>query len=82
MLRDLLWSEGQWIKCKRVRTVMARMGIDALSYKPNVTSDIGARVYPNLLRHQEPPDATRSGRLANILTTDYCIEMVHKALAR
>ena len=58
MLRDLLRREGHRIGRKRVRTVMARMGIEALYRKPNTSQRHPAhRVYPYLLRHLE---STRS----------------------
>ncbi len=51
MLRDLLRREGYTIGRKRVRTVMARMGIDALYRKPNTSRPHPAHpVYPYLLR--------------------------------
>ena len=54
MLRDLLRREGHRIGRKRVRTVMARMGIEALYRKPNTSQRHPAhRVYPYLLRHLE-----------------------------
>jgi putative transposase len=111
MLRDLLRREGHTIGRKRVRTVMARMGLDALYRKPTTSQRHPAhRVYPYLLRHLE---ITRSNhvwaadityipmkrgfvylvaildwasrrvlawRLANTLTTDFCIEAVQEAL--
>ena len=113
MLRDLLRREGLRIGRKRVRTVMARMGIEALYRKPNTSQRHPAhRVYPYLLRHLE---ITRSNhvwaadityipmtrgfvslfavldwasrrvwawRLANTLTTDFCLEAVQEARAR
>ena len=52
MLRDLLRREGHRIGRKRVRTIMARMGIDALYRKPHASQRHPAhRVYPYLLRH-------------------------------
>jgi putative transposase len=52
MLRDLLRREGHRIGRKRVRTVMARMGIEALYRKPHTSQRHPAhRVYPYLLRH-------------------------------
>ena len=52
MLRDLLRGEGYRIGRKRVRTMMARMGIEALYRKPNTSQRHPAhRVYPYLLRH-------------------------------
>jgi putative transposase len=52
MLRDLLRSAGHRIGRKRVRTMMARMGIKALYRKPHLSQRHPAhRVYPYLLRH-------------------------------
>ena len=52
MLRDLLRREGLQIGRKRVRTIMARMGIEALYRKPHTSQRHPAhRVYPYLLRH-------------------------------
>jgi len=54
MLRDLLRRDGHRIGRKRVRTVMARMGIEALYRKPHTSQRHPAhRVYPYLLRHLE-----------------------------
>ena len=47
MLRDLLRREGHRIGRKRVRTVMVRIGIEALYRKPNTSQRHPAhRVYP------------------------------------
>ena len=63
MLRDLLRRDGLKIGRKRVRTVIARMGIEALYCKPTTSRRHPAhRVYPYLLRHLEIPDPTMSGR--------------------
>ncbi len=52
MLRDLLRSAGHRIGRKRVRTMMARMGIKALYRNPHLSQRHPAhRVYPYLLRH-------------------------------
>ena len=52
MLRGLLRREGHRIGRKRVRTVMVRIGIEALYRKPNTSQRHPAhRVYPYLLRH-------------------------------
>jgi len=54
MLRDLLQRDGHRIGRKRVRTVMARMGIEALYRTPNTSQRHPAhRMYPYLLRHLE-----------------------------
>ena len=113
MLRDLLRRDGLRIGRKRVRTMMARRGIEALSRTPPTSQRQPAhRVYPYLLRHLA---ITRSNqvwaadstyipmtrgcvslfavldwasrrvlawRLANTLTTDFCIAAVQEALAR
>ena len=56
MLRDLLRSEGHRIGRKRVRTMMARMGIEALYRKPQTSQRHPAhRVYPYRLRHLAIP---------------------------
>ena len=52
MLRDLLRREGHTIGRKRVRTLMTRMGIDAVYRKPNTSQrHLAHTVYPYLLRH-------------------------------
>ena len=61
MLRDLLRREGHMIGRKRVRTVMVRIGIDALYRKPNTSQRHPAhRVYPYRLRNLE---ITRSNQV-------------------
>lgn len=51
MLRDLLNREGRSVGRKRVRTLMKRMGIEALYRKPNTSKrGKGYKVYPYLLR--------------------------------
>jgi putative transposase len=51
MLRDMLRREGRPIGRKRVRTLMKRMGIEALYRKPNLSRRHAAHpVYPYLLR--------------------------------
>ena len=54
MLRDLLRREGHTIGRKRVRTLMTRMGINAVYRKPRTSQRHPAHtVYPYLLRHLE-----------------------------
>ena len=54
MLRDLLRRKGYPIGRKRVRTLMTRMGINAVYRKPQTSQRHPAhRVYPYLLRHLE-----------------------------
>ncbi len=51
MLRDLLRAEGEKIGRKRVSTLMASMGIEALYRKPNTSKKHPAHhIYPYLLR--------------------------------
>lgn len=51
MLRDLLQREGHLIGRKRVRSLMRRMGIEALYRKPNTSArGKGHKIYPYLLR--------------------------------
>jgi len=52
MLRDLLRREGHTIGRKRVRTLMTRMGIEAVYRKPNTSQrHLAHAVYPYLLRN-------------------------------
>ena len=52
MLRDLLNLLGIRVGRRRVRTLMRRMGIEALYRKPNTSKKHpGHAVYPYLLRH-------------------------------
>src|SRR5574340_487966 len=54
MLRDLLRGDGYTIGHKRVRTLMTRMGIEAIYRKPHTSQRHPAhRVYPYLLRQLE-----------------------------
>lgn len=51
MLRDLLNREGHCVGRKRVRTLMRRMGVEALYRKPNTSKrGKGHKIYPYLLR--------------------------------
>lgn len=51
MLRDLLRREGHLVGRKHVRTLMRRMGIEALYRKPNTSRRAaGQQIYPYLLR--------------------------------
>lgn len=51
MLRDLLNREGHAIGRKRVRSLMKRMGLEALYRKPNTSKrGRGHKIYPYLLR--------------------------------
>ena len=59
MLRDLLRREGHRIGRKRVRTVMARIGIEALYRKPNTSQRIGCTPICSVIWRS--PDPTMSG---------------------
>jgi putative transposase len=50
MLRDMLKREGIQVGRKHVRTLMWRMGIEALYRKPNSRRHPGHKIYPYLLR--------------------------------
>ena len=51
MLRDLLAAEGCKIGRRHVKTLMKRMGIEALYRRPRTTKpEPGYKIYPYLLR--------------------------------
>jgi putative transposase len=51
MLRDMLWQEDVHVGRRHVRTLMKRMGIEALYRKPKTTKPgEGHQIYPYLLR--------------------------------
>jgi putative transposase len=51
MLRDLLWQQGQEVGRRHIKTLMRRMGIEAIYRKPNTSKPApGHRIYPYLLR--------------------------------
>jgi putative transposase len=51
MLRDLLNGEGIAVGRDQVRTMMRRMGIEALYRRPNTSKpEAGHKIYPYLLR--------------------------------
>jgi putative transposase len=51
MLRDMLWQEDVHVGRRHVRTLMKRMGIEALYRKPRTTKPgEGHQIYPYLLR--------------------------------
>jgi putative transposase len=52
MLAKMLKREGQQVGCRRVSTLMKRMGVNALYRKPNTSKRHPAHpVYPYLLRN-------------------------------
>lgn len=54
MLRDLLDRDGLHVGRRHMRTVMHRMGIEALYRRPNTSKPApGDRIYPYLLRNVE-----------------------------
>src|SRR6202162_1811710 len=53
MLRDLLRHRGLEIGRRHIRTLMRRMGIEAIYRKPNTSKPApGHRIYPYLMRNQ------------------------------
>jgi putative transposase len=51
MLRDLLWHQGLVVGRRPIRTLMRRMGIEAIYRRPNTSKPApGHRIYPYLLR--------------------------------
>ena len=51
MLRDLLWQQGLVVGRRHIRTLMRRMGIEAIYRRPNTLKPAeGHRIYPYLLR--------------------------------
>jgi len=50
MLRDLLWQQGLVVGRRHIRTLMKRMGIQAIYRRPNTSKPAeGHRIYPYLL---------------------------------
>ena len=64
LLRDLLLQRGVQVGRRHIRTLMWRMGIEALYRKPNTSKPApGHRIYPYLLRADWPSRAPiRCGR--------------------
>jgi putative transposase len=51
MLRDLLWQQGLEVGRRHIKTLMRKMGIEAVYRKPNTSKPApGHRIYPYLLR--------------------------------
>jgi putative transposase len=51
MLRGLLWQQGLEVGRRHIKTLMRRMGIEAIYRKPNTSKPaLGHKVYPYLLR--------------------------------
>jgi putative transposase len=51
MLRGLLWQQGLKVGRRHIKTLMKRMGIEAIYRKPNTSKPApGHRIYPYLLR--------------------------------
>jgi len=52
MLRGLLWQQGLEVGRRHIKTLMRRMGIEAIYRKPNTSKPApGHRIYPYLLRY-------------------------------
>ena len=51
MLRDLLWQQGLVVGRRHIKTLMRRMGVEAIYRRPNTSKPApGHRIYPYLLR--------------------------------
>jgi putative transposase len=51
MLRGLLWQQGLEVGRRHIKTLMKRMGIEAIYRKPNTSKPaLGHKIYPYLLR--------------------------------
>ncbi len=51
MLRGLLWQQGLEVGRRHIRTLMRRMGVEAIYRRPNTSKPApGHRIYPYLLR--------------------------------
>ena len=51
MLRGLLWQQGLEVGRRHIKTLMRRMGIEAIYRKPNTSKPaLGHKIYPYLLR--------------------------------
>ena len=54
MLRDLLWQQGFEIGRRHIKTLMRKMGIEAIYRKPNTSKPApGHKIYPYLLRDMD-----------------------------
>ncbi len=63
MLKGLLAAEGSKIGRRHVKTLMRRMGIEALYRRPRTTKpEPGHKIYPYLLRASRSRGRTRCGR--------------------
>ncbi len=51
MLRGLLWQQGLEVGRRHIKTLMRRMGVEAIYRRPNTSKPApGHRIYPYLLR--------------------------------
>ena len=52
MLRDLLWQQGLEVGRRHIKTLMRKMGIEAIYRRPNTSKPApGHKIYPYLLRN-------------------------------
>jgi putative transposase len=52
MLRGLLWQQGMEVGRRHIKTLMRKMGVEAIYRKPNTSKPApGHRIYPYLLRN-------------------------------
>jgi putative transposase len=78
MLRRLLAANGSKVGRRHVKTLMHRMGIEALYRRPRTTRpEPGHKIYPYLLRGVE---ITR--RVSITMEASFCVETLEEALAR
>ena len=67
MLRDLLWQQGLEVGRRHIKTLMRKMGIEAIYRKPNTSKPApGHRIYPYLLRGLTITGPTRYGRWTSL----------------
>jgi putative transposase len=69
MLRGLLAAEGCKVGRRHVKTLMRRMGIEALYRRPRTTKpEPGHKIYPYLLRGMETMRSVRKENRENAKT--------------
>ena len=69
MLRDLLRNEGFFVGRGHVRTLMKRMGIEAIYRRPNTSKPApGHKIYPYLLRNLAVTQPNQVWGLRNLMS--------------
>ena len=86
MLRGLLAAEGCKIDRRHVKTLMRRMGIEALYRRPRTTKpEPGHKIYPYLLRGMEitrPTTRRRDGSVPRQWRQSYNVVLFAESLAQ